>query len=78
MELRRRGITTTLLCGISTNIGVESTARFAYEYGYNQIFVEDAMAAVSAEEHYHTVTKTFPRIGLVRKTGEILADLSND
>jgi hypothetical protein len=25
-----------------------------------------------------TVTKIFPRIGLVRKTGEILADLSRD
>ena len=38
LEFRRRGITTMVLCGISTNIGVESTARFAYEYGYNQSF----------------------------------------
>ncbi len=75
LELRRRGMTTIVLCGISTNIGVESTARFAYEYGYHQIFAEDAMAAVSAEEHAFTVTKIFPRIGLVRKTEEILADL---
>jgi nicotinamidase-related amidase len=50
LEFRRRGITTMVLCGISTNIGVESTARFAYEYGYNQIFAEDAMSALSAEE----------------------------
>jgi nicotinamidase-related amidase len=64
-----------VLCGISTNIGVESTARFAYEYGYNQVFAKDAMSALSAEEHAHTVTKIFPRIGLVRKTGDILADL---
>jgi nicotinamidase-related amidase len=75
LELRRRGLATIVLCGISTNIGVESTARFAYEYGYNQVFAEDAMAALSAEEHAHTVTKTFPRIGLVRKTGEILDGL---
>jgi nicotinamidase-related amidase len=78
LELRRRGITAMILCGISTNIGVESTARFAYEYGYNQVFAEDAMAALSAEEHALTVTKIFPRIGLVRKTRDILADLSND
>jgi len=77
LEFRRRGITAMILCGISTNIGVESTARFAYEYGYNQVFAEDAMAALSAEEHALTVTKIFPRIGLVRKTGDILADLSN-
>jgi nicotinamidase-related amidase len=75
LELRRRGLATIVLCGISTNIGIESTARFAYEYGYNQVFAEDAMAALSAEEHVHTVTKIFPRIGLVRKTGEILAGL---
>lgn len=75
LEFRRRGITTMVLCGISTNIGVESTARFAYEYGYNQIFAEDAMTAMSAEEHSFTTTKTFPRIGLVRKTEEIVSAL---
>jgi nicotinamidase-related amidase len=75
LELRRRGITTIVLCGIATNIGVESTARFAYEYGYNQIFVEDAMAAMSAEVHTFTAAFTFPRMGLVRKTQEVLASL---
>lgn len=75
LEFRRRGITTMVLCGIATNIGVESTARFAYEFGYHQIFAEDAMAAMSVEEHDFTVTKTFPRIGLVRKTEEIIAAL---
>jgi nicotinamidase-related amidase len=78
LQFRRRGMTTMLLCGISTNIGVESTARFAYEFGYNQIFAEDAMSALSMEEHTFTVTKIFPRIGLVRKTQEILADLLQD
>ena len=76
LELRRRGMTTIVLCGISTNIGVESTARFAYEYGYNQVFAEDAMSAMSAEEHSQTVNKIFPRIGLVRTAGEILAGLA--
>ena len=78
LELRRRGLTTIVLCGIATNIGVESTARFAFEYGFHQIFVEDAMSAMSAEEHTTTVTKIFPRLGLVRKTKEILSDLSPD
>ena len=75
LEFRRRGITTMVLCGISTNIGVESTARFAYEYGYHQIFAEDAMTALSAEEHTATITKIFPRIGLVRNTEDILQAL---
>jgi nicotinamidase-related amidase len=75
LQLRRRGLTTIVLCGISTNIGVESTARFAFEYGYQQVFAEDAMTALSAEEHANAITKTFPRIGRVRSTAEILAEL---
>ena len=72
LQLRRRKIETIVLCGIATCMGVESTARFAYEYGYNQIFAEDAMSSMSKEEHEHTVNKIFPRIGLVRTTKEIL------
>jgi nicotinamidase-related amidase len=75
LQLRRRGIDTIVLCGISTNIGVESTARFAYEYGFNQVFVEDAMTARSAEEHAMSTNVTFPRIGKVRSTEEVLAAL---
>ena len=77
LQLRRRGITTIVLCGISTNIGVESTARFAYEYGYQQIFVEDATAARSEEEHSFTMKTIFGRIGRVRKTEDVLKELSN-
>ena len=72
MQLRRRKIDTIILCGISTNIGVESTARFAYEYGYSQIFAEDAMAAMSAEEHNMSVSNIFKRIGKVRNTKDII------
>ena len=73
LQLRRRGVDTIILCGISTSIGVESTARDAYERGYNQIFVEDAMASRDAEEHRRTVLALFPRIGRVRSTVEVLA-----
>jgi nicotinamidase-related amidase len=75
LQLRRRKIETIVLCGIATNIGVESTARFAYEFGYQQIFAEDAMSGRSKEEHDHAVMMTFPRIGRVRKTNEILAGM---
>lgn len=75
LQLRRRGMRTIVLCGISTNIGVESTARFAYEYGYQQVFASDAMAAMSAEEHLASVERIFKRIGRVRTTSQILAAL---
>ena len=67
MQLRRRKIETIVLCGIATNFGVESTARFAFEYGYQQIFVEDAMAGRSAEEHDAVLKFIFPRLGRIRK-----------
>ena len=72
LQLRRRKIDTIVLCGIATNYGVESTARFAYEYGYQQIFAEDAMAAMSEEAHTNTVNNVFRRIGRVRTSEEII------
>jgi len=72
LQLRRRKIDTIILCGIATSLGVESTARFAYEYGYNQIFAEDAMSSMTAEEHNSSVNNIFKRMGLVRKTSEII------
>ncbi|HTP49176.1 MAG TPA: hydrolase [Anaeromyxobacteraceae bacterium] len=75
LQLRRRSLGTIVLCGIATSFGVESTARDAYERGYQQVFVEDAMASRSAAEHEHTVARIFPRMGRVRSTAEVLAAL---
>ncbi len=75
LQLRRRRMDTIVLCGISTDMGVESTARFAYEYGFQQIFAEDAMTSRSDEQHNAAVKFIFRRIGRVRKTDEILRAL---
>jgi nicotinamidase-related amidase len=75
LQLRRRGVDTIVLCGISTDFGVESTARFAYEYGFHQVFAEDAMTSRSDEQHHTAVTFIFKRLGRVRKTDEIVAAL---
>ena len=72
LQLRRRHIDTIILCGIATTYRVESTARFAYEYGYNQIFVEDAMSDMSAEAHEASIKFVLTRIGIIRKTDEVL------
>ncbi|MFM9998892.1 MAG: isochorismatase family protein, partial [Burkholderiaceae bacterium] len=69
----RRGIKTIVLAGISTHVGVESTARDAFERGYDQVLVEDAMASPSAEAHAGTVKFVFPRIGLIRTTQDVLS-----
>ncbi len=75
LQLRRRGIDTIVLCGISTSIGVDTTAREAFQHGYQQIFVEDAMAASTKEEHEYVCRFIFPRIGKIRSTEEVLAAL---
>jgi nicotinamidase-related amidase len=75
LQLRRRGIRTIVLGGIATNFGVESTARDAFERGYDQVFVEDAMSSVNADGHRFTVEVIFPRIGKVRSTDEVLRAL---
>ncbi|HEY2094273.1 MAG TPA: hydrolase [Thermoanaerobaculia bacterium] len=74
-QLRRRQIRTIVLGGIATNMGVESTARDAYERGYEQVFVEDACSTFSEEMHAFTFKNIFPRIGRVRSTEEVLAAL---
>ncbi|MDP4092328.1 MAG: hydrolase [Bacillota bacterium] len=75
LQLRRRKIDTVVLCGISTSIGVDTTAREAYQHGYNQIFAEDAMTSASEEEHAFVCRHIFPRIGRVRATDEIISAL---
>jgi len=75
LHLRRRKISTIVLCGIATEYGVESTARDAYERGYEQVFAEDAMTGRNAESHVNSVTRIFPRMGRVRRTDEIVAAL---
>jgi len=75
LRLRRGGYDTIVLAGIATTYGVESTARCAYEYGYQQIFAEDAMSDLAKEAHDNAVQFVFKRMGRVRKSVEILTAL---
>jgi nicotinamidase-related amidase len=75
LPLRRWGRKAVVLCGIATNDGVESTARFACEHGFQQVFAEDAMSSISADMHDAAIHIALERIGRVRKTDEILEAL---
>ena len=75
VRLRRGGLDTIIMAGIATTYGVESTARIAYELGYEQIFAEDAMSDFSREGHNNAVKLVLKRVGRVRKTSEILQSL---
>ena len=71
LQLRRRGIQTIVLGGIATNIGVESTARQAWEHGYALVLVEDATSGMSAEMHDFAIKNIFPRLSRVVKAADI-------
>jgi len=77
LQLRRRGVRTIVLGGVSTNIGVESTARAAWEHGYGLVFAEDAMSSsgTGVDLHGFSIANILPRLGLVRQTSDILAAL---
>jgi len=75
LQLKQRNVTTILLTGISTNIGVESTARQGTGLGFAFIIVEDACSAREEPQHRWSFDQTFPRLARVRKTEEVLEAL---
>jgi nicotinamidase-related amidase len=75
--LRQRGVTQVLIAGISTSVGVEATARSAYDYGYNVVLVLDAMTDRDPDAHRHSVEKIFPRLGETETTNNVLKRLSS-
>jgi nicotinamidase-related amidase len=70
--LRERGVTQIVLTGIATSAGVESTARSAYDLGYNVTLVVDAMTDRDPDAHSHCIEKIFPRLGETAKTDDVL------
>ena len=70
-RLRELGVAALVFGGIATNLGVESTARAAADLGYDLVFVEDAMAALTAAEHEASVRLDFPRLGSVVRVAEL-------
>jgi len=70
--LRQRGVTQVFITGVATSIGVESTARSAYDLGYNVALLLDAMTDRDADAHRHSVEKIFPRLGETGTTTDVL------
>jgi len=75
--LRGLGVTQIVLAGVATSIGVESTARSAYDAGYNVALAVDAMTDRDADAHRNSVEKVFPRLGETGTTEAVLKLLDN-
>jgi len=75
-QLRQHGVTQVVLTGVATSVGVESTARSAYDLGYNVALVVDAMTDRDHEAHRYSLEKIFPRLGETGTTDAVLKMLT--
>jgi nicotinamidase-related amidase len=71
-QLKARGITQVVIAGVATGTGVESTARQAYEQGFNVTLALDAMTDLRAEAHDYSIKNVFPRLGETGTTRQIV------
>lgn len=75
LQLRRRGCTGIVLAGVATSLGVESTARAAYDYGYNVTCAADAMVDFDPAAHRHSLNVTLPWFSEVGTSDAVIATL---
>ena len=73
--LRALGVTQLVIAGVATSFGVESTARDAYDRGYNVAIAENAITDRSIEAHTSSTTGVFPTLGQVGTSAEIVSIL---
>jgi nicotinamidase-related amidase len=70
--LQQRQVTQVVIAGIATSMGVESTARSAFDLGYNVALATDAITDRDLDAHRHSVEKIFPRLGETAQTEDVL------
>lgn len=73
--LKEHGIKNIALGGLLTNICVESTARTAYDRGYEVIILKDCTACKSFLEQEFAEKYIFPLIGELKTHDEFLKEL---
>lgn len=71
-QLKARGVDTLIITGTLTNCCCESTARDAQQMGYNIIFMSDANATLSDEEHLGTLLSMYTIFADVMDTEYLL------
>ena len=70
--LKARGIQSVLVCGVATNVCVETTARDGYMYDYYVTLIDDCSAAYETKLHLGTLDNIRRHFGLVASSLEII------
>jgi nicotinamidase-related amidase len=71
-RLKAIGVTQVVVLGVATGSGVESTARQAYEAGFNVTLAIDAMTDTRPEAHDYSIRAIFPRLGETGTSQDII------
>jgi len=74
-ELKKAGVTGIVMAGVASSIGVEGTARAAFERGYNLTFAKDAITDMNEKAHENSFGVIFPRMGEIDTTQAIVEKL---
>lgn len=72
LSLRSRGITTILLGGYSTNVGVESCARTARDLNYDVVILSDCCFNVERDLHEWSLKRILPLFARVMTAKEAI------
>ncbi|MFT4051207.1 MAG: isochorismatase family cysteine hydrolase [Microbacterium sp.] len=72
-ELSALGVTQVVLVGVATSFGVESTARAAYDLGYNVTIPTDAITDRIPGAHERSVAGVFRILGETGVTDDVVA-----
>jgi ureidoacrylate peracid hydrolase len=74
--LRSRGITSLILCGVATNVCVESTARDAFMLDYHVMVLSDCSGTYDQSLHDATMENIRRSFGVVATSDEVIATWS--
>lgn len=74
-HLRARGITTIVIGGVATDLGVENTVRDAWDRDYNVVVVGDISVAVPPAAHDNAIKSIFPRMARIMTVDRVLEEL---
>ena len=74
--LRGEGISQVVIAGVATGTGVETTARQAYELGFNVTLAVDAMTDMDPVVHVNCVERVFKRFGETGSADELIGRIA--
>ena len=74
--LNNGGVRHLILCGVATNMVVESAARYADDAGFKVTVVEDACASFREDWHEFSTNCILPLIGRVASSSDLIKEIS--